>query len=166
MRQKFKVFYRQDGFSESNLLQFGVDHIKTALHLFNQSPNYYDSAGYLSHIGVELILKSWLLYVFNNFDGDHNLERLYGKITTKYPSKELPIKHHNTLLLLDKFEELRYPSPLGSVEIGSNDSQKIENLINSIFKRLPNKSFFNTLNKISILNKGGRVLMEKKVSSQ
>lgn len=164
MGRKFKVLSRADGYSENNLLQYGIDHIRASKFLLKQSPACYDSAGYLFHIGIELIIKSWLLYIFDSFDKDHNLKRLYGKITKKYPSKKLSLKHYNTLLLLDKFEELRYPTPENPIEIGSDESQKIEELTLSILKKMPKKHYSKILAKISITNKGNRVLMEKKES--
>ena len=164
MARKFRKFDRKDGFSEKNLLQYGIDHLRTSKHLFEYSPICYDSAGYLSHIGIELIFKAWHLHIFNFFNGDHCLERLYNKIIDKYSYKQLPKKHLTTLFLLDEFEELRYPSPNKSIEIGSDDFIKIEELSLCLLKKMP-KKFIKVYSEISIINKGGRVLMEKPIKN-
>ena len=51
-------FSKEDGYLESDFLHFGYDHIDTALSLMNDdNSDSYDSAGYLLHLGFELLLK-------------------------------------------------------------------------------------------------------------
>lgn len=59
MARKFTV---EDGLVPVDLLHCGLDHLAASKALFKLSPAGFDSAGYLAHIGVELLLKAWLLY--------------------------------------------------------------------------------------------------------
>jgi hypothetical protein len=51
-----KMFSRSDGYTEQDLLQSATDHLASARRLFEGGPRCFDSAGYLSHLGIELIL--------------------------------------------------------------------------------------------------------------
>ena len=57
-----KVFQETAGYSPEELLRYGIDHLASAGLLFRQEPKCYDSAGYLSQLGLELILKSVIIF--------------------------------------------------------------------------------------------------------
>jgi HEPN domain-containing protein len=71
-----KKFSRQDGFSELGLLHAAADYLGSAKLLFDRSPRCFDSAGYLCHLGIELVLKAMLLNICNEFPNDHSLTKL------------------------------------------------------------------------------------------
>ena len=158
-------FTREAGHSEKDLLQYGIDHIKTSIYLLeNNGPDCYDSAGYIAQLGLGLIIKAWHLFVFDCFYDEHSLKKLYKKIIQKHPSKKIPKKHFETLSLLDRFYELRYPIPEKEpIEIGQDDSVKIKELVLSILKKMPRKSFQNFISGMEISTKGNRILMEKPI---
>ena len=77
------VFTRNDC-SESDLIQYCVDHLKTAEKLYELSGRwtweYLHSAAFLSHLGIELLLKSCLLHYENEFPAIHDLKRLFAML--------------------------------------------------------------------------------------
>ena len=58
-----KRYTKEDGFSTQELLHYARGHLASAKVLFERSPDCYDSAGYLSHLGIELTLKALLLHL-------------------------------------------------------------------------------------------------------
>ena len=75
-----RVFSVSEGFAPVDFVHFGLDHTTAAGALFETSPSHFDSAGYLAHIGVELLLKGWLLQELGQFEGIHNLKALYARL--------------------------------------------------------------------------------------
>ncbi len=69
-------FTQKDGLLPEDLVHCGLDHLAAAEALFATNASHFDSAGYLAHIGVELLLKGWHLQVFGEFEGIHNLHTL------------------------------------------------------------------------------------------
>ncbi|WP_366141901.1 HEPN domain-containing protein [Propionivibrio sp.] len=62
------------------MLHSSLDHLRAAESLFQASPLFFDSAGYLAHISVELLLKAWLLHSAGKFSGIHGLRDLYAEL--------------------------------------------------------------------------------------
>jgi hypothetical protein len=57
-----KTFEARETYSVRNLLQYAYGHLLCAEHIFKDGhPVFLDSGGVLAHIGIELILKAWLL---------------------------------------------------------------------------------------------------------
>ncbi len=56
-----KKFKRQDGFPELELFHAAADHLASARALFELHPRAYNSAGYLSRLGIELLMKALIL---------------------------------------------------------------------------------------------------------
>lgn len=161
MARTFSV--AKDGLVACDFLHSGLDHMTGAQLLFEgDDPGHFDSAGYLAHIGVELLLKAWLLEVAGEFDGIHNLEALYDLLMKKHGAAVLDNEQQQTLKMLDQFEQLRYPNPKQPTEIGDEDLPHIEALVGHICRAMP-QSIPEALEKISPGRKGGRVLMRKKI---
>ena len=74
---KERVFKTSDGFRTDDLLKYAIDHLRSANLLFHHNPICFDSGGYLSHLGLELILKSILLNENEEFLVIHDLKKLY-----------------------------------------------------------------------------------------
>ena len=53
-------FTAADGYTTRDLVTYARDHMASARVLFQKSFHCYDSAGYLSHLGIELPLKAFL----------------------------------------------------------------------------------------------------------
>jgi HEPN domain-containing protein len=132
----------------------------SAKYLFENNPSHYDSAGYLSQLGVELLFKAWHLNKRGTFPKTHNLETLYNGIHEAIPSFELSHKQMSTLTYLDSFYDLRYPKAKNPIEVGDEDWDRILSLLNIVCKRMP-KRLFREFNAHPKNRKGGRTLMEK-----
>ena len=158
-----RKFTRDDGYEPNDLLHYGIDHLACAKHLFELEPKTYDSAGYLSQLGIELIMKAILLFTQKYFTDTHCLEDIYNDISSLRKKWTLPKKHKETIVLLDNFYKLRYPKTRGPIEIGAEDWSRIEELYVALTKRLA-KSLQNRMKNLDPLKKGGRILMVKKGS--
>jgi HEPN domain-containing protein len=157
-----KIFTaRSDGLVPCDLLHSGLDQMTAAKALFDTDPSHYDSAGYLAHLGVELIVKSWLLELEGEFEGIHNLQSLFQRLVDKHGVEALSAEHQATLKLLDQFDHLRYPNRNEPVEIGDDDYPRIEALVGHLCRSMP-QSIPDSMEKLEYGHKGGRVLMKKK----
>jgi HEPN domain-containing protein len=158
---KMKIFTRQDGFSETELLHSGIDHLASAKVLFDKSPRCYDSAGYLCHLGIELVLKAIILNKCNEFPNKHSLVELSKWIERKSIRVNYATDHKDTISLLDGFYELRYPKPSNPIEIGDDDWRRIKNLFDFLILMLPEEKK-DELKDIDHCKKGNRILMRRK----
>lgn len=157
-----KTFKKAD-YQAEDLLQAGIDHIYAAEILLKDDPFYFDSAGYLAHMGLELMLKSWLLYEKGQFDGIHSLEKLTNEIVEHDSRVSFSKKEKQTLKYLSRFEELRYPNRKNPIEIGAEDVEQIHELADAFWQQLPDEliTSFESLDNSDKVKKGGRVLMER-----
>jgi HEPN domain-containing protein len=155
-------FTTADGFKVRHLLHYGCDSISAARHLLKSSASYFDSAGYLAHIGVELLLKAWHLEVFGCFTDTHNLQKLWEPLAALPDVKALSSRSVRALAVLDAYEHLRYPTSNNPIEVGSAHAAKVDALVNAIWQRVPT-SLKQTLETINPVEKGGRVLMKRPI---
>lgn len=151
-----RKFTPTDGFVPVDLLRNAIDHLGAAEKLFKSSPSYFDSGGYLMHLAVELFLKAWLLQDSKQFPGSHNLTELHGDLVKSSRAPTLSDEQARTLLLLDRYSELRYPNRNDPVEVGTDDLSAVRNLM------LPGELLLE-LSRVDVLKKGGRVLMKKRI---
>lgn len=158
----YKRYHRHQGYKEEDLLQSGLDHLRSAKILFDKNPLCYDSAGYLCHLGIELILKACLLHHQDSFPGIHKLIGLYKQLKTV--KIKLNPEQENNLNKLDDFYHLRYTSPTNPVSIGDEHWLSVASVFEAIIKLLPDslKDLIKEHAKKSMpLEKGGRILMTK-----
>ena len=155
-----RVFTRDDGYVPADLVRCGVDHLSAARHLFERDPDAYDSAGYLSQLGIELILKGWLLEASGKFSDDHRLSRLYGELVRQKRAEPLDAEMVALLGKLDSFFNLRYPKPERPMEIGSEDADRVRVFASMLYHSMP-KSLLDALGKLESNKKAGRILMRK-----
>jgi HEPN domain-containing protein len=158
-----RIFTRKDGFSETMLLHYAVDHLGSAKVLFKRDTRCLDSAGYLCHLGIELVLKTILLNKCHRFPNDHSLSKLCELIERQNVNLNCERDYKDTITMLDGFYDLRYPRPLDPVEIGDGDWDRIENLFEFLILKLPHE-IQDKCDKIDHSKKGNRVLMHKKKS--
>jgi HEPN domain-containing protein len=119
--KKKKVFTRTDC-SESDLIQYSVDHLAAAEKLYGLSGRwiweYLHSAAFLSHLSIELLLKACLLYFEDEFPGEHDLKRLFRLLRRN--GIELSVPNKKWLNYLNRFSALRYPDPGMETEVDVN----------------------------------------------
>ena len=161
---KNKIFTRQDGFSETELLHSAIDHLASAKVLFNKSPRFYDSAGYLCHLGIELVFKTILLDKYNEFPNEHSLVNLSNSIDRQSVKLNYETYHKDTINMLDRFYGLRYPKPSNPIEIGDEDWGRIKNLFEFLILILP-EEIRDELKEMDHCKKGSRTLMRRKKSA-
>jgi hypothetical protein len=154
------VYTAADGVSVADLLHFGLDHISAAQALLNGAARHFDSAGYVAHLGFELLLKAWHLHTCSEFSGIHGLEDLWNGLLGRSRIRSLSDRDLETLRLLDSYAELRYPNLNSPVEVGSDDLPRIGALGKALFERMP-KSLHAIVDGLHWSTKGGRVLMER-----
>ena len=121
-----RIFTRKDGLVAVDLIHCGIDHLTAAELLFQSGPHLYDSAGYLAHLGIEMLLKGWLLEVNGSFEGVHQLSNLYDTLVGSGAARPLEPQIASTLDKLDGYEKLRYPSLVNPTEVGEEDWNDIE----------------------------------------
>jgi HEPN domain-containing protein len=159
--RRMKKYTRQDGFSELSLLHAAADHLGSAKALFERNPRCFDSAGYLCHLGAELVLKAMLLEICDEFPNEHSLIKL-SELIQKQNTKMNYDKHHlYTVTMLDGFNDLRYPNPSGPIEVGDDDWEKIENLFDFLIFMLPER-IQDEFKKLDHSVKDDRILMKKR----
>ena len=155
-----RTFSRDDGLVPVDLVHCGVDHLTAALLLFKSEPGHYDAAGYLAHLGVELLLKGWLLEVAGSFEATHDLGVLYEELADHHGAPALSKDAAVTLEKLDSYGDLRYPNLDSPIEVGNDDRAGINAIAGEICSSMP-QSIQEALGKIEPFTKAGRVLMKK-----
>lgn len=157
------VYKKEDGYTVEDLLHFGYGHVDAANALFNSNSAFLDSAGYLAHLGVELVLKAWHLDRFGQFNNTHNLTELFSELKQMDGSLGLGADNEGFLAELDEFYLLRYPRRRGgAVEVGTEHLEHLDSLHKALWGSMP-EELRETYEKIDPTRKGGRVLMEKKI---
>ena len=150
----------KDGYDPKDLLQYAEDHLASARILFRSGFRCLDSAGYLSHLGIELLLKSLLLNRFGQFPKEHDLLRLLNEIQEAGIGAQLSEGDLETLERINAFADVRYPNPEDPVQIGTGDWNSVESLHGALLALLPDEVKTPPPPDASI-TKGGRVLMTK-----
>ena len=159
-----RIFTTADGLVPVDLLHSSVDHLKAAQKLFDSSPSFFDSAGYLVHLAIELMLKAWLLHSAGEFKGHHGLRDLHTDLVREHSARNLTAGESDTMTLLDRYSDLRYPNRNDPVEVGNESVQGIDNLFDAIFNQLP-QELLDAFAIVNPLEKGGRVLMKRKIDT-
>ena len=133
-----KVFTRAD-YKESDLIQYSLDHLDAAEKLYELSGRwtwqYLHSAAFLSHLGIELLLKACLLHLEGEFPAEHDLARLYRRLRKK--GIKLPEQSKKWLTYLNRCIELRYPDSKTGLEVDVNHWEQTKTLFEKIRARVP-----------------------------
>jgi len=155
-----KYFFKEDGFDPIDLVQFGIDHLASAKILFEKSSRCYDSAGYLTHLGIELLQKAIILHDLGKFPDEHNLVKLHSTVymPSFYPIFSEQSQEH--LKKISSYFHLRYPRKTNPVSIGSEDWKSIEQVYVEIHDKIP-ASIMSSYEEQTQGMKGGRFLMIK-----
>lgn len=162
---KAKMFKATGGYDVASLLHYGFDNLAAAELLLRSNARYFDSAGYLAQLGIELLLKAWHLHLYGQFENNHNLEELWRKLKETGPVPSMTQKELSLLKTIDSFYKLRYPNPSLPQEIGSDDLEGILRIEAKICTQMP-KEMHRIIDKLNGVNKGGRILAEREVGDE
>lgn len=158
-----KMYTTNDGYRAPDLLQAGFDHLDAAYELFELNPRFLDSAGYLAHLGLELVLKAYLLHLKGAFKDTHSLQSLVKDIRELNPKFILQSPTEPFLRELDTFYGLRYPQPevAKRAEVGSDMVPDIKALEHAVWADLP-EELRAVYGAVDHTRKSGRILMRKR----
>jgi HEPN domain-containing protein len=162
--KKPRTFTKADGVEAGDLLHCGEDHLSAAESLFSASPSFYDSAGYLAHMGFELLLKSWLLEAAGEFPRIHRISGLWDTLMKSHGAPALTEAESKLLTKLDQFETLRYPNRKAPTEVGTEDWKMVDAFSKKLRGLMP-QSIEIPAATDNLVRKSGRVLMKKKMES-
>src|SRR5947208_2381597 len=106
-------FFKKSGWNEQIIFEYAKRHLSAAEILFqNQDDKIYllsvFSAGYLCHLGIELLLKGCWLYESGYFEDEHDLHKIIKKISFLNLNTNLSVSLANIQLL----DNMRYPQDL------------------------------------------------------
>jgi len=170
-----RVFKRSEGYFPYDLLEYGKAHLKSAQIIrANGDINLIDQALYMAHLGIECILKSFILSIKDEFSDEHNLNILMNQLSgIGFPLDKKLIEYLNPY---SELYRLRYPNPRHPIEAGSEDIDKIFVAEEVLLKKVPfdekvekqlyEKAVCNGCSAIEemgngFISRGGRVLMIK-----
>lgn len=138
MNRSKKVYTNAD-YTESDLIQYSVDHLRAAEKLYELSNRwkweYLHSAAFLSHLGIELLLKACLLHLEAGFPADHDLKRLFRKLRKK--GIELSAQNKEWLNYLSQCNDLRYPNPESKLKVDLNQWKQTKALFEELRNNVP-----------------------------
>ena len=154
-----KKFTRENGYTENDLIHYAVDHIVSAQCLYHfPGARGVDSAGYLSHLGIELLLKAQLLNYCGYFTDEHSLCALYEQLPNE--KQTLSPEHRDLLSKWDKLFQLRYPNPHSPIPAGTHHWNEAKGLSQALVNLMP-EALHETVRRYGVdppLTKGGRRL--------
>ena len=128
MGKKRKKYTIADGYNVKDLIQSGLDHMRAAKVLRERHFCFFDSAGYLAHLGLELLLKSFLLHAQGSFPNEHSVAELYNEVVAVIPDLAGTLDP-SMMAELEQFNELGYPYPSNPIEIGTEDFLALESTL-------------------------------------
>ena len=163
--KKVRTFTNKDGIEAGDLLHCGADHLSAAEYLFSCSPSYYDSAGYLAHMGIELLLKSWLMEAAGEFPGIHRLSDLWDALVHSHGAPALIESESQMLTKLDQFATLRYPNRNAPTEVGTEDWEEVKAFASKLRDLMPQSTKIPD-SADNLVRKSGRVLMKKRMEPE
>ena len=153
-----KWYSKADGYSAADLICVAQDHMHSAGVLFETSFVCFDSAGYLSHLSIELAAKAGLLERGGKFPNSHDLKELFSLLKE---ACGLTLTHAGDRVVekLNEFSLLRYPEK-NTPEIGNEDFPDVEHTFGQLVLCIPELKGY--LDERDPLRKSGRILMVKK----
>ena len=150
----------ENGYLPEDILQSAFHHYEAAKLLLERSPDYFDSGGYMLHLSIELMFKAWILNEQKEFDSTHSLQNLRQVLIESGEKLPFTKQENKVLTHLDGLYELRYPNRNQPTEIGSEEIQLVEPIVEKIWQSL-SESLVIAFNKIPPGSKGGRIYMRK-----
>jgi hypothetical protein len=155
------TYKQNDGYLAEDLLQSGIHHYEASKVLLNSSPAFFDSGGYILHLAIELMLKSWICHIKGEFGGTHCLQHLRQTLIELGAKLSFTKEESKLLEHFDSLYELRYPNRKTPTEIGSEELKLVEGIVEKLWQSFPD-ALVDAFEIIPDNQKGGRVLMKKK----
>lgn len=152
--------FSKDNYRAADLLHAAIDHLCSSRVLFERHPRCFDSAGYLTHLGFELMFKAVLLHNTGRFPEVHSFPKLLSAMKSAGVALPFDDSQHRLLDKFEEFKELRYPVPNGSPSIGDQDLGQAEALFRWIVARIPTELRQHSLS-VDHTVKFNRILMRK-----
>jgi HEPN domain-containing protein len=113
-----------------------VDHLEAAEKLYERSGRwtwqYLHSAAFLSHLGIELLLKACLLHLEGEFPAEHDLKRLFCRLRIK-----LSDQSKKWLSYLNRCSQLRYPDRGTGPEVDIDHWKRTQTLFEELRRQVP-----------------------------
>ena len=138
-RNRNKKIFSRTNCTESDLVQYSVDHLEAAEKLYELSDRftwqYLHSTVFLSHLSIELLLKACLLHLEDEFPAEHNLKQLFKRLRKK--GIELSGQNKKWLNYLSNCNELRYPNPESKLKVDLNQWKKTKALFEELRMNVP-----------------------------
>jgi len=159
-----KKNFTRDDFSPLDLIHAALDHLTAAEELFKTSPAHFDSAGYILHIGMELVLKAWLLETVGHFTDTHDLGRLYLTIESEGGVAAIDKRQTALLKMVDGYGFLRYPNLVDPIEIGTENWPETKSFVDWLLAQLP-ETLARQMRDVDHTVKGGRVLTKIQIKA-
>ena len=153
-----KWYSKADGYSAAELICAAQDHMDSAGVLFVTSFVCFDSAGYLSHLSIELAAKAGLLERDGKFPNSHDLKDLFS-LLKEACGLSLTDAEARVVEKLNEFGLLRYPEEI-TPEIGNEDFPDVEHTFWQLVLCIPELKDY--LDERDPHRKSGRILMIKK----
>ena len=159
MGRKLKYYKKTEGWKVEDVCHSANDHIVAALILFDTREcaalQTLDAAGFLAHLGFELLLKAALLQLKGEFPNEHNLKNLRDCLSCAGCDLNLSDEDSETFDFLIEFHRLRYHDPHGLPHVYQQDRCRIHQLLLSLRERLPER-ISQTIDNITHNEKSGR----------
>lgn len=157
-------YLQEHGWSVDDLCHAANDHMVAALQLFDsKNPQVQDSAGFLAHLAIELLLKAALLTQTGKFPNTHELTTLRSHLAEADQTVELSAGHDAAFDRISSFHDLRYHDPSGLPEIGHPDRETLHHLFLELVTNLPTQ-VSQAIENIDHTEKSGRSLVRKRGS--
>lgn len=160
---KNKKYKESEGYVAEDLLQSAYHHLFAAQKLLEDSPELFDSGGYLLHLAVELLFKSILLHRNKEFEGSHYLHSLRDQVCKLDENIKFTKEQDTVILHLDNLYQLRYPNRQKPTEIGLDEIELSKNLLENLINIVP-EELYSKFESLPKNKKGGRILMEREKS--
>lgn len=146
-----------DGYSPVDLVDYAADHFTAAMSLFgDQKGGHYDSAAYLGHLAIELLLKAWHLYELGTFPAVHRLQSLWDGLAERGVLSATTNQQRERIRVFDQFAEARYPNPDNPIEINESTRTLLWDLFTEIIQQMPAEAAQLRNDRQGFPKKGGR----------
>jgi len=141
-RNRNRRVFTRDNCTESDLIQYSVDHLEAAEKLYELSGRwtwqYLHSAAFLSHLSIELLLKACLLHLYEQFPAEHDLKRLFRRLRRKQHIN-LSDQSKQWLSYLNRCSQLRYPDRGPGPEVDINHWNRTQTLFEELRVHVPDE---------------------------
>ncbi|MGE4169849.1 MAG: MerR family DNA-binding transcriptional regulator [Candidatus Margulisiibacteriota bacterium] len=136
-KNKITYLKNEEGYEALEFLHFAKDHYASSICLVNRVSeeykfSYLDSAIYLGHLAIELLLKAIALESKKRCIKTHNLVQLCSDAEISLVDGDSEF-----IKVLDRFCEQRFPSVHGANEIGQDTFMPLQKIWRNLYDKIP-----------------------------